>query len=135
MIMNPFELHKERILVFSDEPADQVEQAHLLLDGLKNFEVERGPAPRSLRIRYSITHYSLEGLQKALLKEGFVFDFCLLDRIRHTLIHYCEDVQYHNLKTPEPRTKNNSQEVFVKAYEQHPHGDHVDIPPESGAAK
>lgn len=133
--MNPFELHKERILVFADEPADQVEQAYTLLSGLNNFEVERAPTSRHLRIRYSVVHYSLEGLQKALRKEGFVFDFSLLDRFKHTLIHYCEDVQYHNLKTPEPRTKNNSQEVFVKAYEQHPHGDHVDISPESSEAK
>jgi hypothetical protein len=133
--MNPFELHKERILVFSDEPADQVEQAYLLLSGLKNFEVTREPARNSLRIHYNVVHYSLEGLQKALQKEGFIFNFSLLDRIKHTLIHYCEDVQYHNLKTPEPRTKNNSQEVFVKAYEQRPHGDHVDISPESSEAK
>ncbi|MDD2701122.1 MAG: hypothetical protein PHH36_07765 [Sideroxydans sp.] len=133
--MNPFELHKERILVFADEPADQVEQAYLLLGGLKNFEVERGPTHRTLCIRYSIVHYSLEGLQKALQKEGFVFNFSLFQRVKHSLIHYCEDVQYHNLKTPEPRTKNNSQEVFVKAYEQHPHGDHLDIPPSSARTK
>ncbi len=133
--MNPFELHKQRVLVFTDEPADQAEQAFLLLSGLKNFEVERGATPQSLLIRYSVAHYSLEGLQKALQKEGFRFDFSLFERIKHTLIHYCEDVQYHNLKTPEPRTKNNSQEVFVKAYEQHPHGDHVDIPPEAREAK
>ena len=133
--MNPFELQKERILVFADKPADQVEQAYLLLSGLNNFEVERGPDHQTLLIRYSIVHYSLEGLQKALQKEGFVFNFSLLDRIKHSLIHYCEDVQYHNLKTPEPRTKNNSQEVFVKAYEQHPHGDHIDIPPTSGKTK
>lgn len=133
--MNPFELHKERLLVFTEEPADQVEQAYLLLSGLNNFEVERGPGKFSLRIRYSVVHYSLEGLQKALLKEGFRFNFSLLDRIKHTLVHYCEDVQYHNLKTPEPRTKNNSQEVFVKAYEQHPHGDRVETTPESSEAK
>lgn len=133
--MNPFELHKERILVFADEPADQVEQAYQLLSGLNNFEVDRGPASNHLRIRYSVVHYSLEGLQKALQKEGFVFNFSFLHRLKHTLIYYCEDVQYHNLKTPEPRTKNNSQEVFVKAYEQHPHGDHVDIPPESSEVK
>lgn len=133
--MNPFELHKERILVFADEPADQVEQAYLLLSGLNNFEVLREQSSTRLRIRYSVVHYSLEGLQKGLQKEGFIFNFSVLDRLKHTLIHYCEDVQYHNLKTPEPRTKNNSQEVFVKAYEQHPHGDHVDISPESTEAK
>jgi hypothetical protein len=133
--MNPFELTKQRLLVFADTPPDQVEQAYLLLNGLNNFEVERGPTAQSLTIRYSVVHYSLEGLQKALQKEGFIFNFGLITRIKHSLIHYCEDVQYHNLKTPEPRTKNNSQEVFVKAYGQHAHGDHVDIPPESMDAK
>jgi hypothetical protein len=133
--MNPFELKKERILVFADEPADQAEQAFLLLSGLDNFEVENGPQPNSLRIRYSVEHYSLEGLQKALAREGFRFKYTWLQRLLHTLFHYCEDVQYHNLKTPEPRTKNNAQEVFVKAYDQHPHGDHVDLPPERIDAK
>ena len=122
--MNPFELQKQRVLVFSDEPANQVEQARLLLSGLEDLQVESGPGPNSLLIRYSVEHYSLEGLEKALIKEGFSFNYGWLAKLKHGFIHYCEDVQYHNLKSPEPRTKNNSQEVFVKAYEHHPHGDH-----------
>jgi len=122
--VNPFELHKVRILKF-DSP-EQAGQACVLLDGLNNFAVERCAQDNWLQIRYSVVHYSLEGLQKALAREGFSFETSLFDRIKHGLYHYCEDVQYHNLKTPEPRTKNNSQEVFVKAYGQHPHGDHVD---------
>ncbi len=122
--MNPFELQKERVLVFGDEPANQVEQAYALLSGLNKFHVEKLPALNCLLIRYSVEHYSLEGLEKALIKEGFNFNYSLLGKLKQTLIHYCEDVQYHNLKSPEPRTKNNSQEVFVKAYEQHQHGDH-----------
>ncbi|MDD2702263.1 MAG: hypothetical protein PHH36_13650 [Sideroxydans sp.] len=133
--MNPFELKKERLLTFTAEPADQLEQAYLLLSGLRNFEVTRDTKPNTLRIRYSVEHYSLEGLQKALQREGFHFNYSLLERLRNTLYHYCEDVQYHNLKTPEPRTKNNAQEVFVKAYEQHPHGDHVELPQEPGKHK
>ncbi|MDO8311357.1 MAG: hypothetical protein Q7T25_05400 [Sideroxyarcus sp.] len=124
--MNPFELQKERVLVFGDDPANQVDQALLLLGGLNNFQAEKGPLPNSLQIRYSIEHYSLEGLEKALIKEGFNFKYSPLGKLTKSLIHYCEDVQYHNLNTPEPRTKNNAQEVFVKAYEQHPHGDHDD---------
>jgi hypothetical protein len=89
-----------------------------------------GPNPRSLRIRYSVQHYSLEALEKSLAREGFHLKYTLLGNIRKHLIHYCEDVQYHNLKTPEPRTKNNSQEIFVKAYELHPHGNHDDTPKE-----
>lgn len=122
--MNPFELEKKRVLVFADQPANQTDQAFLLLSGLDNLQVENGPTPNSLLISYSVAHYSLEGLEKALIKEGFVFHTSLLRKIKTSLIHYCEDVQYHNLKSPEPRTKNNSQEVFVKAYEHHPHGDH-----------
>lgn len=122
--MNPFELQKQRVLVFADEPANQTEQAFLLLSGLDNLQVENGPTSNSLLIRYSVEHYSLEGLEKALIKEGFTFNYGWLSKLKNGFIHYCEDVQYHNLKSPEPRTKNNSQEVFVKAYGHHPHGDH-----------
>lgn len=128
--MNPFELQKERVLVFGDDPSNQLEQAYLLLSGLENFHVERGAQSNSLLIRYSVQHYSLEALEKALVREGFRLRESLLDKVRKPLIHYCEDVQYHNLKTPEPRTKNNSQEIFVKAYDHHPHGNHDDTPKE-----
>ncbi|MBI5889694.1 MAG: hypothetical protein HZB47_03325 [Nitrosomonadales bacterium] len=129
-MINPFELQKERLLFFSKEPVDQLFAAYILLIGLDNFHVEMGPHPNSLLIRYSIQHYSLEALEKALTREGFHLEYRLLDNIRKHLIHYCEDVQYHNLKTPVPRTKNNAQEIFVKAYELHPHGDHDDTPKE-----
>jgi hypothetical protein len=128
--MNPFELQKQRLLVFSDNSPEQLEQAYLLLSGLENFHVERGVQPNSLLIRYSVEHYSLEALEKALAREGFRLKIGLLERIRRLLINYCEDVQYHNLKTPEPRTKNNSHEIFVQAYEHHPHGNHDDTPKE-----
>ncbi|MDH2916482.1 MAG: hypothetical protein PXX77_06340 [Gallionella sp.] len=133
--MNPFELQKQRVLVFGDKPANQLDQAFLLLSGLDNLQVENGPALNSLIIRYSVEHYSLEGLEKALIKEGFSFNYGFFGRLKNGLIHYCEDVQYHNLKTPEPRTKNNSQEVFVKAYGHRPHGDHDDTPLDTRESK
>jgi hypothetical protein len=129
-VINPFELQKERLLIFSEEPANQVFQAYLLLIGLDDFFVEVGTQPNSLLVRYSIQNYSLEALEKALTREGFRLKYRLIDQIKKQLIHYCEDVQYHNLKTPEPRTKNNSHEIFVKAYELHPHGNHDDTPKE-----
>ena len=129
-MMNPFELQKERVLYFSKEPTSQLFAAYMLLVGLDNFYVEMGPFPNTLLIRYSIQHYSLEALEKALIREGFRLEYPLLDKIKKHLVHYCEDVQYHNLKTPEPRTKNNAQEIFAKAYELHPHGNHDDTPKE-----
>jgi hypothetical protein len=127
-VINPFELQKERVLVFAEDPPDQLFAAYILLVGLENFFVEMGPQPNSLLVRYSILHYSMEALEKALTREGFRLKHRLLDKLKKPLIHYCEDVQYHNLKTPEPRTKNNSQEIFVKAYELHPHGNYDDTP-------
>lgn len=129
-MINPFELQKQRLLVFSKDPTNQLDQAFLLLNGLENFHVERAEQPNSLLICYSLQHYSLEALEKALAREGFRLEVNLLEKIKKHLIHYCEDVQYHNLKTPEPRTKNNSQEIFIKAYGHHPHGNHDDTPKE-----
>lgn len=129
-MIRPFELEKERILVFSEEPGGQTDKAFRILKGLDNFHVEKLEQPASLLIRYSIEHYSLEALENALMREGFRLEGSFLDKLKKHLIHYCEDVQYHNLKTPEPRTKNNSQEIFVKAYEHHPHGNHDDTPKE-----
>ena len=40
------------------------------------------------------------------------------------------DTQLHNLGAPEKRLKQCSQEAYVHAWEQHPHGDHDDTPPE-----
>jgi hypothetical protein len=128
--MNPFELQKERVLMFGGDPADQIEHAYLLLSGLENFHVERGQEPNSLLIRYSVEHYSLRGLEKALVKEGFRIEYSWGGRLKKVLIHYCEDVQYHNLKVPEPTTKKTPPEIFVNAYEHHPHGDHDDTPKE-----
>lgn len=68
--MNPFELQKQRLLFFSKEPANQLFAAYMLLVGLDNFHVEMGPLPNSLLIRYSIQHYSLEGLEKGAHQRG-----------------------------------------------------------------
>lgn len=126
--MNPFELQKTRELVFSEEPSCQVEQAYLLLSGMENMKVERGDHANSLIIHYSLEHYTHEGLENALAKEGFLFKESLLDKVHKHMVHYCEDVQYHNLSTPEHPTKKNESEVFAQVYERHPHGNHDDTP-------
>ncbi len=128
--MNPFELLKKRELIFSDDPSCQVEQAYLLLTSIENLRVERSNQPNALIIHYSLEHYSHEALERALIKEGFRFKESWFDIIHKHLVHYCEDVQKHNLDIPEHHTKKNESEVFAKAYEKHPHGNHDDTPPE-----
>jgi len=128
--MNPFELQKRRELIFSDNPANQIDQVYLLLSGMENLKVERGSKPDSLVVYYSVEHYSLEGLKKALSREGFSFKLGFFGVIFEKLVNYCEDVQYHNLSIPEHNTKKNPPEIFVKIYDHHPHGNHDDTPKE-----
>ncbi|MBI1175545.1 MAG: hypothetical protein GC139_09820 [Sideroxydans sp.] len=126
----PPETDKQRELFFSSDPPGQTERAYELLRGLEGLKVERGNHPDSLLVSYSLTDYSLDGLEQALLKEGFHFDDGVLQQISKKLIHYCEDVQYHNLNTPERKTKSREREIFVRVYDHHPHGDHDDTPEE-----
>jgi len=117
-------------MFFADEPSGQLERAQILLAGLENLRVEKGVEPNSLRCSYSLRDYSLEGLEAALKKAGFCFKENLLNKLGKKIIFYCEDVQYHNLNTPEHLTKSNAPEIFVKLYDNHPHGDHDDTPKE-----
>lgn len=116
--MQPFDIEKSRKLIFADDSPTQLEQAYLLLTGLENMKVERGDDANTLIVHYSLEHYSLEGLEKALIKEGFHFkEKNWREMLDNLFIHYCEDVQYHNLSTPEHPTKQNQAEVFAQAYE------------------
>lgn len=117
-------------LFFADEPAGQLELAFTLLTGLDKMTVEKTSEANRLRISYSLHDYSLEGLESALKQAGFCFKETLFNKITKRLIFYCEDVQYHNLNTPEHLTKSNTPVVFAKIYENHPHGDHDDTPKE-----
>lgn len=123
----PLEYHD---LFFAAEPAGQLERAQSLLSGLDKLHVATGTEPNSLRISYSLRDYSLEGLEAALKKAGFYFKENLLDKLGKKFIFYCEEVQYHNLNTPEHLTKSNTPVIFAKLYENHPHGDHDDTPKE-----
>jgi hypothetical protein len=117
-------------LFFADEPAGQLERAYTLLSGLEKLQVEKPAEPHRLRISYSLRDYSLEGLEAALKNAGFCFKENLLNKLSKQLIYYCEEVQYHNLNTPEHLTKSNAPGVFAKLYQNHPHGDHDDTPKE-----
>lgn len=123
----PLEYHD---LYFAAEPAGQLDRAYALLAGLDKLQVEKCPEPNCLRISYSLRDYSLEGLEMALKKAGFCFNENLLNKLSKQLIYYCEELQYHNLNTPEHLTKSNTPVIFAKLYENHPHGDHDDTPKE-----
>lgn len=127
-MIDQFELNKQRDIVFSDEPPGQLERAYQLLAGLPDCQVEYGETPNTLRIRYNLYNYTLEGLENGLTEEGFNLDHSILHGIGRKVIYYCEDTICHNLDIPVHPTKKNEREVFIKAYDHKPHGDHDDTP-------
>lgn len=119
---------KQRDLFFAAEPPDQARRAFELLKGLGDLQVEPGTQPNSLRISYKLQDYSLYGLEKALVKQGFSFDNSVLHQIDRQFVHYSEEVEYHNLNIRERPTKSREKEIFVNVYDSHLHGDHDDTP-------
>lgn len=124
------DMQKRHELFFAAEPPGQAERALELLKGLEGLRVEPGSQPDSLLVSYNLLDYSMEGLENALVKEGFYLDGSIWHGIGRKLVHYSEEMQYHNLNTPERKTKAREREIFANAYGHHPHGDHDDTPEE-----
>jgi len=129
MVDSP-DLNKQREIVFSAEPSGQLDRAYRLLSGLPHCKVEYGGSPNTLRVYYNLRNYTLNGLEDGLTEEGLHLDHSALHSIGRKVIYYCEDTLCHNLDIPVQPTKRKEREVFVKAYDQQPHGDHDDTPPE-----
>ena len=120
---------KHRELRFDRLHPEQVEQARKLLAGLAGMEIDDGPAPFSLSIWYDISDYCLEGLEEALVRQGFHLDSSLYSKLMRALVYFCEETQMRNMRVPE-RLIKKSHEVYSKAWEHHPHGDHDETPAE-----
>ena len=117
------DMHKKRELIFAAEPTGQVARAYALLNGLADCRVEKSAQQNTLMIHYSLAHYTLAGLERALQEQGFMLDNNLLHSISRQVIHYCEDTELHNMDVPEPVTKKREKEIFIHAYDAHLHGD------------
>ncbi|MDX5446268.1 MAG: hypothetical protein LPJ87_09460 [Zoogloeaceae bacterium] len=122
-------LVKERELRFAQSPAGQVARARSALEVLKGVSVSDGATPHALCVRYSILDYSLELLEDALRDAGYHLDNGLYAKLVRAIVYFCEETQRHNLLSPE-RLIKKSNEVYIKVYDQHPHGDHDDTPVE-----
>lgn len=120
---------KQREIRFSPLPPGQAGQARTLLAGLDNLSVEAGPGDLALTVTYEVTEYTFHGLELALEAEGFHLDNTLYTKLMRAFIGFCEETQLRNLAQPE-RLIKQSNTVYVKAWDKHPHGDHDDTPPE-----
>jgi hypothetical protein len=83
-----------------------------------------------LGVAYDLQNHTLKELDEHLIDKGYHLDNTLMSKLTRALIYYVEDTQLHNLGAPEKRLKRSSQEAYVHAWEQRPHGDHDDTPPE-----
>jgi hypothetical protein len=120
---------KQREIRFDHARPEQLEQARLMLAGLERLELEPGHHDNGLLVRYSIQDYTLQGLETALIRQGFHLDNSVVHQLSRAVIYFCEETQLRNMQQPE-RLIKQSHEVYSKAWEKHPHGDHDDTPPD-----
>jgi len=120
---------KHREIRFTKMPPDQAKRAMELLAGLEYLEVASGPHARSITVGYDLLDYTCEGLEKALRKLGYHLDNSLYFKIVRAIVYFTEETQLRNLKEPARLIKQSNQ-VYIKAYQHHPHGDHDDTPAE-----
>jgi hypothetical protein len=107
----------------------QVPEAFALLDELPGLEVAPGTLPNGISVWYEVTEHSMEALEKMLLERGFHLENTLYCKLIRALVYFTEETQLRNMGQPE-RLIKKSHDIYSKAWEHHPHGDHDDTPPE-----
>lgn len=120
---------KRREIRFTELPPGQAKRAAELLSGLEYLEVCGGPHPRGITVGYDLVDYSYQGLEKALQNLGYHLDNSLYCKIVRAIVYFTEETQLRNLKEPARLIKQSNQ-VYIKAYQHHPHGDRDDTPVE-----
>ena len=120
---------KTREIRFDAARPQQIEQASQMLAALAGLVLSPGHHDNGLTVSYDIRTYTLQGLETALIREGFHLDNSVLHQMSRAVIYYCEETQLRNMRQPE-RLIKQSHEVYSKAWDLHPHGDHDDTPPE-----
>jgi len=128
--MTSTDLKKHREILFSKFPPGQVPEAADDLKRLEEVEVAARTEKRAVGVTYELQQHTLEELEGHLEDKGYHLDNTLMSKLTRALIHYVEETQLHNLGAPEKRLKRSADEAYVKAWEQRPHGDHDDTPPE-----
>jgi hypothetical protein len=126
--MLPCDLTKTREICFSCLPPGQSAQAMQVLSGIDRLDVQPSAHKNCILVTYNVGHVTLQDLENALSAQSFHLENSLLHKIVRALVYYSEQVQRENLD--EPERVSRSQQIFVQAYQHHPHGDHDETPVE-----
>lgn len=125
----PSGLHKRRVLRFDARYPAEADEAQVLLGGLPGFTAVRAAAANALCIHYAVDEYTLEGVVKALEKQGFHLANAWHVRLARAFIAFLEETQLRNLYGSQ-RLIKRSQDVYSRAWDHHLHGDHDATPAE-----
>jgi hypothetical protein len=120
---------KHREIRFCKLKTQQISGAMERLAALPRLEVAAGTQPNGIAVWYEIADYSMESLEKMLEDHGFHLENTLYCKLIRALVYFTEETQRRNMGQPE-RLIKKSHEVYSKAWEHHPHGDHDDTPPD-----
>lgn len=118
---------KHREIRFCKLKPEQVGEAFVLLSTLPQLEVAPGTLPNGISVWYEIADHSMEMLEQLLVDRGFHLENTLYCKLIRALVYFTEETQRRNLGQPE-RLLKKSHDVYSKAWEHHPHGDHDDTP-------
>lgn len=119
---------KTRLVHFAALTEQQSKQVCALLAGIEGLTVLHLDTNR-LQVSYDLAEYTWAGLEKALQTQGYPLQFSFFRQLQRKLIHFWEETQLRNLGLPQ-RLLKKSNEAYVRAWEQHPHGDRDETPPE-----
>ena len=126
----PAAMQKVRTLLFAKLPPGQIAEAAAFLAAQENVSLTLHAEHDTIKIAYDLRDYSLESLETALVAEGFHLENTLLVEVMRALIYYLEETQRHNLGAPKRLLKKSQITAYSHAWENRPHGDHDDTPPE-----
>ncbi|MEN3113034.1 hypothetical protein ACFONG_16220 [Uliginosibacterium paludis] len=119
----------EHVLRFASEPPAQVIAALAWLHEQPFLRATPTRQADAVLLTYDLAHYCLRQIEMMLEEQGFILDDSLVSRLKRAMTHFCEETRRRNAGSPQRLIKQSNQ-VYVKAWEHHPHGDHDDTPPE-----
>jgi hypothetical protein len=122
-------VHSHGDLRFSADPPGQVERALAVLQAMPHLSARLAPHDGMISLSYELAHFSLRSIEEHLLAQGFHLDDSFVAKMLRSLTHFREETQMRNAAMPQRLIKQSNQ-VYVKAYEHHQHGDHDDTPME-----
>lgn len=107
----------------------QVRDAMALLTTLAGLEVAPGTLPNGVSVWYEISDHCMEALETLLIDRGFHLENTLYCKLIRALVYFTEETQRRNMAQPE-RLIKKSHDVYSQAWENYPHGDRDETPPE-----